>query len=188
MFWTMGEKYWNLSKAVCESIIRAGNKYIQISDREIDPNEFIRKTKWNDVNMVIPLLFNFYHGVELMLKGFILFSEGNGTKLDHHISELYQKFKKHYPDQKELVTLFGRYVDKSQMPQLLCGFLDQNKLSVNRFYESLRYPLNNNLTQEYQYFVLKYQGPEGLQFYRSLKADVNKMTKLIVTLGRSLEK
>lgn len=187
-FWTMGEKYWNLSKGVCEHIIRGRNKYILTSDREIDLNEFLRKTKWNDVNMVIPLLFNFYHGVELMLKGFILLSEGSGTKLDHHISELYQKFKKHYPNQEELVTLFGRYVDKSLMPQLLCGFLNQNKLSVNRFYESLRYPFNNNLSQEYQHFVLKYQGPEGLQFYRSLKADVNKMSKLIVTLGHSLEK
>ncbi|MBN1381844.1 MAG: hypothetical protein JXA41_09235 [Deltaproteobacteria bacterium] len=187
-FWTMGEKYWNLSRGVCEHIIRSRNKYILTSDREIDFNECLRKTKWNDVNMVIPLLFNFYHGVELMLKGFVLLSEGSGTKLDHLISELYQKFKKDYPNEKELVMLLGRYVDKSQMPILLCGFLNQNKLSVNRFYESLRYPFNNNLSQEYQHFALKYQGPEGLQFYRTLKADVNKMTKLIVTLGHSLEK
>jgi hypothetical protein len=187
-FWTMGEKYWNLSQGVCEHIIRNRNKYMLISDRNIDWKEYARKTKWNDVNMVIPLLFNVYHGLELMLKGFILFSEGTGAKLDHRITELYRKFLKHYADQKKLIILFGRYIDKSQMPTLLHEFLDHNKLSVNRFYESLRYPFNNNLSKEYQHFVLKYQGPDGIQFYRSLKKDIRKMMKLIVALGRSLEK
>lgn len=178
----MGEKYWNLSRGVCDHIIRNRNKYVLISNRDIDRRdidrkEYERKTKWNDVNMVIPLLFNVYHGLELMLKGFILFSEGNGAKLDHRIKELYRKFLKHYKDQKELIILFGRYIEKSQMPTLLHEFLDHNKLSANRFYESLRYPFNNNLSKEYQHFVLKYQGPDGIKFYSSLKRDIRKMMK-----------
>jgi hypothetical protein len=36
--------------------------------------------------------------------------------------------------------------------------------------------------------VLKYQGPDGIEFYRSLKKDIRKMMKLIVALGHSLEK
>lgn len=184
----MGEKYWKLSQGVCEHIIRNQNKYMLVSDQDIDWKEYERKTKWNDVNMVIPLLFNVYHGLELMLKGFILFSEGGGTKLDHSISELYRKFTMHYKDEKKLINLFGRYIEKTQMPTLLQEFLAHNKLSVNRFYESLRYPFNNNLSKEYQHFVLKYQGSNGIQFYRSLKKDIGEMMKHIVTLGNSLEK
>lgn len=184
----MGAKYWNLSRGVCDHIIRNRNKYMLISGWDIDWKEYERKTKWNDVNMVIPLLFNFYHGLELMLKGFILFSNGNGTKLDHRITELYRKFLKHYKDQKELITLFGRYIEKTQMPNLLHEFLNHNRLNVNRFYESLRYPFNNKLSKEYQHFVLKYQGPDGIQFYRSLRKDISIMMKHIVALGHSLEK
>jgi hypothetical protein len=187
-FWTMGNKYLNLSRGVCEHIIRNRNRYMLISAHQLTLKEFERKTKWNDVNMVIPLLFNFYHGLELMLKGFVLFSEGGNVKLDHKITELYRKFHTHYTDQKNLINLFGRYINKSQMPELLYEFLDHNKLSVNRFYESLRYPFNNSLTKEYQHYTLKYKSNDGIEFYRALKKDINKMKKLTASLGHSLKK
>lgn len=184
----MGDKYLNLSRGVCEQIIRNRNRYMLISDHQLTLKEIERKTKWNDVNMVIPLLFNFYQGLELMLKGFVLFSEGGKVKLDHLITELYRKFHTHYTDQKNLINLFGRYINKSQMPELLYEFLEHNKLSVNRFYESLRYPFNNSLTKEYQHYKLKYQSNDGIEFFRSLKKDINRMKKLTSSLGHSLEK
>ncbi len=186
-FWTMGDKYLIISHGVCEKIIRNRNQYMLVSDHKLTLKQIERKTKWNDVNMIIPLLFNFYHGLELMLKGFVLFSEGGEVKLDHKITKLYQKFHTHYSDQKKLINLFGRYIVKNQMPEILFNFLGHNKLSVNRFYESLRYPFNNSLTKEYQHYKLKYQSDRGIEFFRTLKNDINKIKKLTVALGNLLE-
>lgn len=163
-FWTLGEKYLNLSQGVCDRTIRSHNQNTIVSEKDISWEEYERKTKWNDVNMVIPLLFNFYHGLELMLKGFILFSGGTGSKPNHHISNLYRKFLAAYTDQTKLKSLFERYIDKAHMPPLLYDFIVYNKLSVDQFYEVLRYPYNKDLTNEYQHFVLKYRGLKGFNF------------------------
>ena len=187
-FWTMGEKYWKLSLAVSARIARTGNEFFVTSDKPITWRQYDTKTKWNDANMGIPLLFDFYHGIELMLKGFALLSPENSSKLDHGITQLYRNFKGYYPNQIKLIDLFSKYLDKSQMPDLLQDFLKHNRLSVDRFYESLRYPYNRNLSQEYQHSVLKYRGGEGSDFYRALNKDIEAMLKLVVALGRSLEK
>lgn len=187
-FWTMGEKYLNLAEGISDQIISSRNRYMIVSREDISWEKYEIKTKWNDVNMAIPLLFNFYHGLELMLKGFILFSEKSGSQLDHRITKLYKKFVAGYADQKQLILLFARYIDKSEMPELLRDFVTHNRLSVDQFYESLRYPYNKNLTSEYQHLVLKYRGPKGLQFYRDLRKDIRSTMKLIVALSRLLEK
>ncbi len=184
----MGEKYLKLSEAVSERIARNHNEFVVVSDKPISWRQYDTKTKWNDANMAIPLLFNSYHGLELILKGFSLFSAGAEPKLDHRITKLYRNFRLYYPNQLKLIGLFSKYLDKSQMPEVLSEFLDHNKLSVDRFYESLRYPYNQNLSQEYQHFGLKYRGSEGAVFYRTLSRDIRAMLKLVVTLGRSLEK
>lgn len=185
----MGEKYWKLSQAVSAQIARSGNIFfVAWSNKPPTSNEYDKKTKWNDANMAIPLMFNFYHGVELMLKGFALFSAGNNSKLDHRITKLYRDFKLYYPDQIKLIDFFSKYLDKSQMPKVLQQFLNHNRLSVDRFYESLRYPYNHNLSQEYQHFLLKNRGSEGRIFYRVLSKDIAAMLKLVVALGNSLKK
>lgn len=184
----MGEKYLHLSECICEQIISSRNRYMIVSREDISWEEYETKTKWNDANMAIPLLFNFYHGLELMLKGFVLFSEKSGSQLDHKITELYKKFLAGYTDQQELIFLLRRYIDKSALPELLLDFVSQNRLSVDQFYESLRYPYNKKLTSEYQHLILKYRGPKGLQFYSDLRKDIRSMMKLIVALSRLLEK
>lgn len=184
----MGEKYLKLSEGICDQIISSRNRWMIVSREEISWEEYEIKTKWNDVNMAIPLLFNFYHGLELALKGFILFSEKAGSQLDHKITKLYRKFIAYYANQKELILLFGRYIDKAEMPELLGDFVTQNRLSVDKFYESLRYPYNKDLTNEYRHLVLKYRGRKGLQFYHDLREDIGGIIKLIVALSRSFEK
>ena len=37
--------------------------------------DYEKKTRWNDNNIGIPILFNFFHGVELVLKGLIIMRE-----------------------------------------------------------------------------------------------------------------
>lgn len=56
---------------------KQGNKKLIMS--LYDPNEtdeqsrqnYYQKTKWNDFNIGVPILFNFYHGLELCMKGLL---------------------------------------------------------------------------------------------------------------------
>lgn len=190
-YWSMGEQFWVLVQGICKIIVdnrnASGavllNKMITLKEeKEIQEN-----SKRSDMYMVIPLLFNFYHGVELMLKGLVLFAEGPKQKPEHNLIQLQERFAKHYPNQNRLIAYFAKYLDKSQMPGLLQAFLNGNNLTVNRFYESFRYPANKDLSQEYMYFTLKYKGSEGINFYETLADDISEMMRLIVALGNSLK-
>jgi hypothetical protein len=66
--------------------------------------------------------------------------------------------------------------------------LEQNCLSVDKFYESLRYPFDRKFSQNYEYLVLQYRGREGLPFYQELVTDIQSLRKLAVSLGRKIEK
>ena len=50
------------------------------------------ETRWNDSNIGIPLLFNFYHGMELIMKG-ILSEEGVAFPKVHSLDDLVSELK-----------------------------------------------------------------------------------------------
>jgi hypothetical protein len=72
------------------------------------------------------------------------------------------------------------------MPEMLIDFLEKNESSVDRFFESLRYPFDRSL-KSYKHIMLKYKGSEGLPFYEELAADIRTMAKCAVSLGRKLK-
>jgi hypothetical protein len=187
----MGEQFWVLVQSICKIIVDNRNASGAILLNKVitlkEEKEIQENAKRSDMYMVIPLLFNFYHGVELMLKGFVLFAEGPQEKLEHNLIQLQERFAKRYANQYTLIAYFAKYLDKSQMPGLLRTFLNGNNLTVNRFYESFRYPANKDLSQEFKYFTLKYKGLNGVDFYETLANDISEMMRLIVALGNSLK-
>lgn len=186
-FWKMGEKFLNFVYGSSELISSNENKSIIISNSPINDDEFEEKTRWNDTNMAIPLLFNFYHGLELILKGFFLLHNEKENKLTHSLSELYDDFEKNYKSQEKLLNLFGKYLMESKMPEILYSFLNCNKLDVDRFYESLRYPYNRKLSVKYDHFDLKDQDYDGIEFYKSLCRDIEEIIELTVNFAKNIE-
>jgi hypothetical protein len=59
-----------------EELEKQGNKNLLFFDGNLSEDEswlkYDQQTNWNDNNIAIPVLFNFYHGIELVLKGLIL--------------------------------------------------------------------------------------------------------------------
>lgn len=186
-YWTMGEKFLNLVNGISELILRNENKSIIISDYPIYDKEFKEKTRWNDTNMAIPLLFNFYHGLELILKGFFFLCNEKEIKINHSLNKLYDFFKKNYKSQNKLINLFNKYFKKSKMPKVLSRFLRRNKIDVDRFYESLRYPYNRGLSIQYNHFDLKYQDYDGIAFYKALCRDIEEIIELTVNFAKNIE-
>ena len=70
-FWRVGIQYLHLVQAVSNETHRQGNAHLVMSDETITTGKYMEETKWSDHNLVIPLLFNFYHGLETILKGFL---------------------------------------------------------------------------------------------------------------------
>jgi hypothetical protein len=186
MHWRMGENFWTLVLAGCKEIVENGNPSGFSSMDPLTPEELQRKTRWSDNNLVIPLLFNFYHGIELMLKGFVIFAEGPQLKRDHGLINYQQKFARRYPKQNEMIGYFAKYLDKAQMPQLLQRFFDRNNLTADSFYESFKYAFSKDCTIEFDHSMLKYKGARGTQFYCMLTNDILEMRRLIGLLAKSL--
>ena len=188
----MGLKYLHLVRVTAEQVVSTKNKTVATwwGDRtpEEEAKELDRQTKWSDARLVEPLLFNFYHGLELLLKGFTLWKSGPNPKLDHLLTVLLDSFMKEYPGEVDLITVFQKYLAEPTMPEMLRDFLEKNEFHVDRLYESLRYPFNRDMSQNYEHIMLKYKGREGLTFYEELVTDIGVIAKCAVALGRELER
>jgi hypothetical protein len=188
----MGLKYLHLVRVTVEQVVRMKNKTVATWWGELTPEEeakqLDRQTKWSDARLVEPLLFNFYHGLELLLKGFTLWKSALNPRLDHRLTVLLASFMKKYPGEVDLIKVFHKYLVESTMPKMLRDFLEENESSVDRFYESLRYPFNRDMSQKYEHIMLKYKEREGLPFYEEMVTDIGVIAKCSVALGRKLER
>ncbi|MGD8307721.1 MAG: hypothetical protein PVF17_13770, partial [Ignavibacteria bacterium] len=72
-FWTMSFYYLNLTLTIFEKTIENNNIWVVVDDSPITEHNYREKTKFSDFNIMIPSLLSFYHGIELLLKGFVLF-------------------------------------------------------------------------------------------------------------------
>jgi len=139
----LGYNFLQLTINSIEEMEKQGNKSLlffkgNLSDDELK-SRYDDKTKWNDNNIAIPVLFNFYHGVELVLKGLILRCGGqfpNKHKLSFFIDEL---SKTPNPPSNNLINHF-----KTILSFDLNNFFNSNNKSVDSFYESFKYPQYKN--------------------------------------------
>jgi hypothetical protein len=190
-FWRLGLNYLHLTRVTTEQVVKNRNRIVAIwwgdITSEAEAAEADRQTKWSDANLVEPLLFNLFHGLELLLKGFVLFKQAEPPKLNHALTEWLMFFRCKYPTEEQLTAIFDRYIETAAMPELLRDFLAANSANVDSYYELFRYPCNRKFTKKYDHFKLKYKGRHGLPFYKDLLTDLNGLSKRAVDLGRRLE-
>ncbi len=187
-FWKTSLYYLNLVEAVINETIKQGNIHSVISNFDISEKKYRHETKWSDHNIVIPILYDFYHGLELLLKGFILFAKNSDdVKLNHNIELLLENFTTLYSNQKCLIDLLKKYISKTPSIEPLKNFFKENNITTDKFYEALRYPVNKKLTKEYDHIKLMYHGEDGLEFFKELKTDLDCLMRCSVSLGKELE-
>jgi HEPN domain-containing protein len=139
----LGYNFLQLTINSIEEMEKQGNKSLlffpgNISDDEMK-SQYDEKTKWNDNNISIPVLFNFYHGVELVIKGLIVKCGGQLTTM-HKLSDLLKELKKSQnPPSEDLINHFEEILKFN-----LNNFFDSNNKSVDTFYESFKYPQYKN--------------------------------------------
>jgi len=189
-FWTVSLEYLMLVENVARETVAQGNTWFMTKDwkeGEITADEYTDGTRWSDHTLIIPLLFNLYHGIELLVKGFLLVAPDQNVKPQHTIGRLCRQFSRAYPNETELIDFFAKFTDEQRLPALLANFLKDNSLTLNDLYQAVRYPSDQDFQTLRKYVELKYQGEEGLPFFQELVGDIKAIRVSAVRLGRSLE-
>jgi len=135
---TLAYNFFQLTKEAINEMEKQGNQTLIISGKRNDDDDgwddYERNTRWNDSNIGVPVLFNFYHGLELFMKGLLIKVSGEPKIKSHNLQDLYKELvKSEYHIPKELTGLFKKYI-YSQNP--FKGFFEDNKGTANDLYLS----------------------------------------------------
>ncbi|MBL7472328.1 hypothetical protein [Robertkochia sediminum] len=166
---TIGYNFLQISINAIEEMEKQGNKTLVFmdggkSDAETG-EEYDQKTKWADQNIGIPVLFNFYHGIELILKGLIIHCGGNLEKKTHKLSALNEKLNvsPKRPNQN-LLKHFNEIISGNSFNL----FFTQNEETVDSFYELFKYPELKN-GKKIQFKTLRGQEEISLMNFIDIK-------------------
>ncbi|THA02817.1 hypothetical protein, partial [Rodentibacter pneumotropicus] len=135
-YWTMGQRFLKMANATSGMLVATKNQWAVLSDTEITTEEYNEKTKWSDHNIAIPTLFNFYHGLELMLKGFLLFNEETENIKTHKFTILINLLKKYLSHDDPFIKRIEFYTINLQQDSIFKKFLEKNSNSIDNWYES----------------------------------------------------
>jgi hypothetical protein len=182
-YWTIGIQYLHLVEIVTQELIKQGNLFVVISNDEISIEQYAEKTKWSDHHLVVPLLFDFYHGLELLLKGFLV-AKGKSVSTNHKLFDLFEAFISLFP-KHALGVLIRKYVAQNQLPEPLASFCAKSGISIDAYYQALKYP-ESTKNILFKHTPLKYRGDVGLDFFNFLASDIAQMRKDVVSLARSI--
>lgn len=178
-FLTLSQKYLHTTKNILGQTIKTGNQWIaDFDDEDKMWDKYFEVTKWSDFQTIIPTLFLFFHGLELLCKGLIFLANEdviNNLNLNHNIEELCYKVEKTYVGNPELVNTLKKYSHLNQnTPYIIQNFINKNQgiNNIQTFYQSLRYPSATQLKTTYNYFPIKYKEKEGLLFAKELESDI----------------
>ncbi len=185
LFLALSSEYLHLVKNISSENIKSGNPWMVVGEGEFEQKRYDELTKWSDFNIVRPVFFNFYHGIELLLKGLILFNED--YDLNHVITKIFGDFKKQYCDEKEIILLLEKYLIPENLPKPLAACLKENNLDIDKLYEFFRYPFIKKSEKENIYGSLRFKEQEGLELFKALVVDTDVLLKEAVKIFRKIE-
>ena len=157
--------YYNLVKASLNESIKHKNQWVVLIDDPNDKDEYNRKTTWSDFNIIIPILFCFLHALELTLKG-LIYHRGETPKKTHKLIELYENFKQLFPKENKFFDILEFYIKPSDDSSILVDFFLKNKIDINMFSDSLRYPTDKNNSKFRTYLSMLYQDRKAITFFK----------------------
>lgn len=173
-FLGLAQAYFWLCSNICKKIIQHGNKATVAcwEGEEAEAKEIIA---WSDARVIVPLLFNFYHGLELFMKAVLLKAD---EKMDtnHDLGDLLAKLKnlkngKKLPD--DVMKILEKYLEP---PSLVKGWMKKNGMEdLKQLLEFLRYPTDKNFSKNIKYLPLQYKGKKEVPFYKEMEVDLQKL-------------
>ncbi|OEF97218.1 hypothetical protein BHF71_11190 [Vulcanibacillus modesticaldus] len=185
-FFLVGEQYLNTSKILLDKMVETGNKHTVISDKEISWIEYENLTKFSDFNVLIPTLFNFYHGLELIIKGMLRLHNAE-FKPEHSFENLLTKLKLSDKTNNEYLEIISKYIEKPLKIRFLNDYIQtENIENIYDLYMSFRYPTDRSFNKFYGYIAVKYREEQILDEVLEISRDVTKILIGAVKVYRDL--
>jgi hypothetical protein len=178
-------QFWNLARESINEMEKLDNKKLiasnydpNISDEESWKN-YEHKTRWNDFNIGVPVLFNFYHGLELFMKGLLQeIGKLNEIQMNHSLVDVFHKIDENIDSlTPEIVELIEYYVGPENPFQ---DFFESNDGSVNDFYIFLRYPTSKKGENSYTFQKIRGNEQVGLDRFRKIRKGCAELKQSIV--------
>lgn len=181
----IGIQYLHLVDNVIQETINQNNTWVMTSSEDISWDEYDEKTKWSDFRIIVPVMFDLYHGIELTLKGLETLDNFKKSK-NHKLSKLVRSVEHSYPN-TNVINFFLKYTKIKNIPDPLKTFFSKSCISINDYYQAFKYPENLEGSKKYLHIELKYKDNEGVEFYSNLSKDIQLFLKELVTLVRVKE-
>jgi HEPN domain-containing protein len=163
-YWLTGTQYLNLVECALSEATRQGNPWGLVSSHPLTFKEVEDRTKWSDHRIGIPILFNFFHGIELWLKAALL--EKGIQKSGHRLTELFNNARS-VIGPCDFFDVLEPFIHNIKLTSILGEFLSENKITIDSFYEALKYPELKN-GSDISHDALLGRTELGLNFYNEI--------------------
>jgi hypothetical protein len=184
-------QFWNLTREAITEMDKLDNRNFIVSDYDPSISEeesrknYEFKTRWNDFNVGVPILFNFYHGLELYMKGLLQeIGELKNVNLNHGLKDLLNKIIENEDSlTNEIVELLKYYLGSDN--PFYQFFLDNNG-DVDKFYLFLRYPTPKSGETSYIFNEIRGNEQVGLERFRIIKKGCVDLKQAIVNWQKNV--
>ena len=184
-------QFWNLTREAITEMDKLDNRNFIASDYDPSISEeesrknYEFKTRWNDFNVGVPILFNFYHGLELYMKGLLQeIGELKNVNLNHGLKDLlYRIIENEDSLTNEIVELLKFYLGSDNPFHQF--FLDNNG-DVDKFYLFLRYPTPKSGERSYLFKEIRGNEQVGLERFKLIKKGCVDLKQAIVNWQKNV--
>ncbi|MFA5326316.1 MAG: hypothetical protein WC384_00865 [Prolixibacteraceae bacterium] len=172
--------FFHLVELILSETINRGNmqNYIEPPIHQVQQT-YKQMTRWGDFRIIIPVLFNFFHGIELNLKGTNYLTDiPQSKKINHKLSDLLEKFKENHTEQIVLIDIYNYYISPNSSCSILKNLYAYNNIpDSSDFYEIFRYPYTKNMNEAFDYKFIRNNGEKGIEFFKKIRTDITKIQK-----------
>ena len=171
----LADSFLQLVESVLTETLSHNNIAMYAGPPREDIREHYRQiTKWSDFRILVPTLFNFFHGIELILKAANYKHTPPSGNLNHKLSALFLKFKTNYPNATELINIFEKYIfPNSAGCKILNTFYNSNSITdSSQFYEVFKYPYSKDFQADFNYGDLRDLDTDGIIFFEQIIQDI----------------
>lgn len=175
--------FLRLAEGASAQSTRRGNPHVVDSSKPMTPAQYDRATAWSDHAVGIAVLFNFYHGIELVIKGLLALQVQPPTH--HRLTELLSCLEQ---DQvcTSLSATLATLVRDIDSDSPIGQFLNANSIKIDSWYESLKYPKSTN-GKTFCHTELEYGSVGTLAFWRTLGSSAKQLRKQVVECLRKID-
>lgn len=180
---TLGMQFLRAAENSCAELVKRDNCLTVVlnQDESFDIEAYEEATGWSDHRIGVPIMFTFFHGLELTLKAFL--TQAGMARKSHRLTELLTEFESIYPN-TTLAALLRQSIVGIDADTPLGTFLDRNSSTVDSWYQTLKYPETMS-GLSVTHTALKYKGSDGAPFWQSIGQAAREIRIECIALARS---